>query len=951
MAATQRPRLTSIPPPLSFSNEAVQSPLLASPVALRGLKSPVNLNSTSTQRWPNVEVDYSRTHPDDLFTRLSVSEVKAIHAKLRHDADSKQDELRTMVGERYRDLLQASTSIISIASVSKTVTSTLEELEQASTAESGSSVQPIPRKSTAATEASDLPTLQSLSAHMKLLLDAPEQLWRLLEAHNYLHAAWLFLLSRVVYRSLTRDESQDDDDIEISWAKSGIDVSEQFPLTQRQWETISQFRSQISHKATQSLRMTERTARETCDTLVAILLLDSIAVSDTVSLFLTQRSKALRTLLTKLSPTSASPSRLRPPSPLSTDRHQNREAASALLKVRPSSPSRGGRRRGASPSWRSRRSRKEAVAMTRDTLKQALDLLVGTVETIRAIYGGGSTNSNSEPPLVEQILELVQSSSAGTTPKKRSRHASRLSIISSFHATPTPLPSRNPSQPLTSTTILDSLPSSQLLLQFLPPSIVSYSPYIDTASARAQLSPSLIATASTAWFDASLASLRSHISSWFERLDTIRAVWESRSLLVEYQDRLTASEMARLTRVIDDAAAERVQAIWTTYLTDIKQSATDSVAAALKSLQVGADEASVSPLTFRTSPAPLPSFNQSTPQDHSFGAFKSALQWRIVGHDPLLVETQTALEKAAHKIKKDLRCMQSDDSRNLSEELLRRYHPKAHEAGLEIVEHIKISFDEAASDHAAIFLGRLCVGLATSSRFVDELVAGDTQNDLRQSFLRVFEESISRWRTSTVTASIAEYARASVAYPAEGNNVKLSASSGLAQALLFLVGAIQRLGLSSEELNAHHIPETLLESFNEGLRTAERGKLSESQAAWDRAFVQRLVATFHSLTQTNGHSSETDRVAAVEAQLIRWQVMLGPLVGPKAFERSKATSGGKSGGTTSLLLPLGAPPGQEEFAPALQFVKPGPRFAMLLVGKGGERSATGSSAAERRRPT
>lgn len=75
------------------------------------------------------------------------------------------------------------------------------------------------------TPESDLSVLQSLSAHLKLLLDAPEQLWRLLERHNYLHAAWLFLISRVVYRSLMRDESKDEYDSDVSWEKSGIDVS------------------------------------------------------------------------------------------------------------------------------------------------------------------------------------------------------------------------------------------------------------------------------------------------------------------------------------------------------------------------------------------------------------------------------------------------------------------------------------------------------------------------------------------------------------------------------------------------------------------------------------------------------------------------------------------------------------------------------------------------------
>ena len=63
-----------------------------------------------------------------------------------------------------------------------------------------------------------LQTLQSLSAHVKLLLDAPEHLWRLMEKKAYLNAAWLFLLARVVHRAL----SQEDD--EQSWQAHGIDV-------------------------------------------------------------------------------------------------------------------------------------------------------------------------------------------------------------------------------------------------------------------------------------------------------------------------------------------------------------------------------------------------------------------------------------------------------------------------------------------------------------------------------------------------------------------------------------------------------------------------------------------------------------------------------------------------------------------------------------------------------
>ena len=56
---------------------------------------------------------------------------------------------------------------------------------------------------------------------MKLLLDAPEHLWRLLERNKYFPAAWLFLLARVVHRALVRD---DDDQEETSWMRQGVDI-------------------------------------------------------------------------------------------------------------------------------------------------------------------------------------------------------------------------------------------------------------------------------------------------------------------------------------------------------------------------------------------------------------------------------------------------------------------------------------------------------------------------------------------------------------------------------------------------------------------------------------------------------------------------------------------------------------------------------------------------------
>lgn len=545
----------------------------------------------------------------------------------------------------------------------------------------------------------DLSVLQSLSAHLKLLLDAPEQLWRLLEKHNYLHAAWLFLISRVVYRSLMQGESQDDEDIEHPWAESDIVVSVGVDLARVQGlpfikhvgtisassatmgynkpipntnftQGYSELANNQSNAPSEWLECDKECIsfaiylfQETCDTLVSILLLDSIPASEIVTLLLSQRSKALRTLLSKLTPTIKSPSGLRSSSSLSPDRLQNRQTASTLLKPRAPSLARP---HGVSASTRlAQKTRKETVLGAKDTLKQALDLIVGTVETMRAIFGGNREPSNGTIPLVQRILESVQSISAEVTPppRKRSRHAHSMSVISSFHATPAPIPSNNPSQPLTSTIILDSLPSSQLLLQFLPASIVSYSPYIDIASAKAQLSSNVISTATAAWFDASLASLRSNIGAWFDCLDNIRSVWQVRSVLDHYKRRLNANELSSLVAVVDEACANRARSVWSASLQGIVHTAERAIEGATHSiLQNDEVAANSAPARFSSSQIPLPSFTQSGPKEDTFVAYKAALQRRIVMRDPLLDQIIIALEGEAYRTKKDFCFILKDES-------------------------------------------------------------------------------------------------------------------------------------------------------------------------------------------------------------------------------------------------------------------------------------------------
>ncbi|KAI0296258.1 hypothetical protein BC826DRAFT_1103987 [Russula brevipes] len=195
--------------------------------------SPLSSFRTPTSPWPprNTSFLVPARHPgvedpDELFTKLSVPEVKRVHQRLLTDADAKQEELRLMRRERYRDLLQASSSIISIAQSSRDTLDALEDIKASIPAE--------------------IPQL----ARRAIVGENDDTQLRILQKKKYLHAGWLFLLARIIYQALVRDDAEDEDD----WTPHGIDVLEQFPLVQRQWDAVAQLRAQITYKATLSLR-------------------------------------------------------------------------------------------------------------------------------------------------------------------------------------------------------------------------------------------------------------------------------------------------------------------------------------------------------------------------------------------------------------------------------------------------------------------------------------------------------------------------------------------------------------------------------------------------------------------------------------------------------------------------------------------------------------------------
>ncbi|KAH9944230.1 uncharacterized protein BXZ73DRAFT_87170 [Epithele typhae] len=328
------------------------------------IREPSSRSTSSTQKldlFNNLE----NMDPDELFARHTISEVKLVQQRLRADADGKQEELRLMVGERYRDLLEASTSILALAKSSKHVLQALDGMR-----ETVHSINPARTPKRAVTGEGESRMLLGMLQNLKLLQTniagtpvsvCPRQTppgrsrapVALMEKKAYLNAAWLLLLARVVHRAL----SQEDED--VAWQTYGIDVMEQMPLVQRQWDSITPFRSQISHRATLSLREASSSPGEVCATLLTLHVLESRPLPETLSIYLAQRMKTLATLLT----------------------------------------------RNASTSHASARS---VVRETRQKTENVLSLIALTIATARVVFSYGRAES---PSLMQQALHFFQASS------------------------------------------------------------------------------------------------------------------------------------------------------------------------------------------------------------------------------------------------------------------------------------------------------------------------------------------------------------------------------------------------------------------------------------------------------------------------------------------------------------------------------------------------------------
>ena len=209
-------------------------PILSPPLlVVNGLERPEDVDISSVGRIPpvysNQQIQDANTPKggyatpastsagvDALFSRFGVKEVRSISVRGAALAEGKREELRTMVGARYRDLLGAADSIVRMRKASSSLLGKLARARdecdrEAMTARAQESDMTrsrvmLQRASTPLADGGDSEmqghTPYSIATLVKLLLDSPEHIWRYIEREDYLSAARLESIGRAVYREL-----------------------------------------------------------------------------------------------------------------------------------------------------------------------------------------------------------------------------------------------------------------------------------------------------------------------------------------------------------------------------------------------------------------------------------------------------------------------------------------------------------------------------------------------------------------------------------------------------------------------------------------------------------------------------------------------------------------------------------------------------------------------------
>ncbi|GMY16325.1 conserved oligomeric Golgi complex subunit 1 [Fagus crenata] len=215
---------------------------------------------------------------ESLFRTKTISEIRNVEAATRSQIQQKQEELRQLVGTRYRDLIDSADSIVlmekssqSISSNVSSISNTIRSLSFSSASETPKLVSPNPART----------RIYGIACRVKYLVDSPENIWGCLDESMFVESAARYVRAKHVHGTLTNNESSSSDDSSI--------LLSNFPLLHHQWQIVESFKVQISQRSRERLLERELPISAYADALAGVAVIDELHPNQVLSLFLDTR--------------------------------------------------------------------------------------------------------------------------------------------------------------------------------------------------------------------------------------------------------------------------------------------------------------------------------------------------------------------------------------------------------------------------------------------------------------------------------------------------------------------------------------------------------------------------------------------------------------------------------------------------------------------------------------
>lgn len=430
-------------------------------------------------------------------------------------------------------------------------------------------------------------------------------------------------------------------------------------------------------------------SQETLDAIISLVLLDSLSLGDTLSIYLSQRGKAVQTFFSS--------------SHLYSKRLNHSKTFSGSQGV--------DKGRDIEATVDGKRKHRDA----RQALYHAIDLLSDTIHTARTIYARESSGLS----LIEARLTRMQTEGNVELSTER---------------------------------VLSGLPSASLLALYLPPSIKSYTPYINSSATSFQLPDSFLSAQLGKWFHHNVDGLAMKIKEWIEPLDTAAEVDRVRSTSAKTSllQSLRKDEESYLVACIDQECGRRIIELWKDAFITLSREFEASLSNAVKMIRTvdpsakpgmkevfvfrrkttyfGADLDPVESLLSHS--LPYPPFNRSNITQSSidihFSKFDASLRQRRTNRTSLLDGVVSNMEKRTNDLKNDLDSIaSSEDSTKaaLSDQFVALGNQLCSELVTYLQRELAIvtNVNDDRSTNVAVFIGRVAITLSVSSSFINNL--------------------------------------------------------------------------------------------------------------------------------------------------------------------------------------------------------------------------------------